>query len=462
MASPNEKHLEKGCILPHQLVQEIIGEETVVLSSLARFCACTTADIKKVLELRNEERGQSTVLINGKQEIKRVKYGYRYYDKKKGEWKKRRICTPEVTLWRIQATLKERLASIPVSLSATGGKPGDADVRDADLHRYHPYLLSMDIKDAYPSIDTHRVYKNLQWAMLKLLEIQVPLLKTPHEKDLFIRAITHLCVWQNQLPQWAATSTQIQNIVMASFDARVEEKLPELIGTHMIYSRYVDDMSISFPHFKTKEVLEEKMLDYKKSLADILMQSTPGDKQLDKREEQFLHDTFIITDDFELDYLTQQIKQLEKIVWEKEYLFSEYAFTALIGKLHTYKQRIRYSDRRMTTHVRDKMLSIIHAQWRRANDTKTKIWTPQSGTARQIHGIIYSPNGARSINTKDKSKYIRLFKDLIASSPVELEKNLYYKNKFSIWYEISVEKVIRVIDGIYGRCKQVYGATNRS
>ena len=149
---------------------------------------------------------------------------------------------------------------------------------------------------------------------------------------------------------------------MASFDARVEEKLPELIGSHMIYSRYVADMSISFPHFKTQEVLEEKMLHYKKSLADILMESDPGGEQLEQREEQFLHDTFVITDNFELDYLTQQIKQLEKIVWGKEYLFSEYAFTALIGKLHTFKQRIRHSDWHMKGYIRDEMLKIMTAQ----------------------------------------------------------------------------------------------------
>ena len=473
MASPKEKHLEKGCILPHPLVQEIVGEETVVLSSLVRFCACSKEDIIKVLELRNQKRGEGTVSSNGKQEIKRIHYGYRYYEMKKklnekqrkynDDWteirgKKRIICTPEITLGRIQATLKERFAHIPVSLSATGGKPWDSDVRDADLHRYHPYLLSMDIKDAYPSIDTHRVYKNLQWAMYKLLEIQLPLLKTPHEKDLFIRAITHLCVWQNQLPQWASTSTQLQNIVMASLDAKVEDTLPELVWSHMIYSRYADDLQVSFPHFKTKEVLEEKMLGYKKSLADILMISATKDEQLPMREEQFMRDNFVVTDSFELSYLDQQIEQLQKILKEKKYICTDEAYTTLVGKLHTYKQRIRRSDWRMTTHLRDKMLDIIHAQWRRANDAKTKIRTPQSGSARQIHGIVYSPDGTRSINAKDKSAYIRLFKDLIASSPVELEKNLYYKNKFSVRAEISADKIIRVIDGIRWRCKLIYGA----
>lgn len=98
MRARRVSRLEKGCILPHQLVQEIIGEETVVLSSLARFCACTQEEIIKTLELRNMQHADVAISVNGKEEIKRVLYGYRYYDKKKGKGKTRTICTPEVTL----------------------------------------------------------------------------------------------------------------------------------------------------------------------------------------------------------------------------------------------------------------------------------------------------------------------------------------------------------------------------
>lgn len=130
----------------------------------------------------------------------------------------------------------------------------------------------------------------------------------------------------------------------------------------MIYSRYADDLQVSFPHFKTKEVLEEKLLQYKKSLADILMISATKDEQLLMREEQWMRDNFVVTDSFEMSYLDQQIEQLQKILKEKKYIFTDEAFTTLVGKLHTYKQRIRRSDWRMTTHLRDKMLDIIHAQ----------------------------------------------------------------------------------------------------
>ena len=64
--------------------------------------------------------------------------------------------------------------------------------------------------------------------MTKSLKFWCPLLETDEEKDLFIRAVTHLCVAQNQLPQGASTSNQIQNIVMSLFDTKIEKKIPEL------------------------------------------------------------------------------------------------------------------------------------------------------------------------------------------------------------------------------------------
>ena|GEM_PF-6142787 len=88
-------------------------------------------------------------------------YGYKSYFRKVNG-KVRLIREPLGNLKKIQQTIKERLSTVPVSLSCTAGKIGDNVEKNAELHRYNPYLITMDIKDAYPSIHTHRVYKNLQ------------------------------------------------------------------------------------------------------------------------------------------------------------------------------------------------------------------------------------------------------------------------------------------------------------
>lgn len=59
----------------------------------------------------------------------------------------------------------------------------------------------MDIKNAYPSIDTRRVYKNLLGSLYKPLDTRCPFLETKENKELFVKAITHLCVNNNALPQ---------------------------------------------------------------------------------------------------------------------------------------------------------------------------------------------------------------------------------------------------------------------
>ena len=59
----------------------------------------------------------------------------------------------------------------------------------------------MDIKKAFDSVTTARVFKNFQGAILKYLKLRAPTLQTEEEKLLFLRALTHLCVHQNQLPQ---------------------------------------------------------------------------------------------------------------------------------------------------------------------------------------------------------------------------------------------------------------------
>jgi hypothetical protein len=71
------------------------------------------------------------------------------------------IRKPVPELKAIQEKIRQRLLFIPVSDAATAGMESSAE-KNADLHRYHPYLITLDIKKAYPSIDTHRVYKNLE------------------------------------------------------------------------------------------------------------------------------------------------------------------------------------------------------------------------------------------------------------------------------------------------------------
>ncbi|MDR0282669.1 MAG: hypothetical protein LBI53_05230 [Candidatus Peribacteria bacterium] len=184
--------MERGCILPHNELAEISREGNMVLESLSRFCDCSKEEILKVLQERN-------VPPSGK-EYGGNSFGYKKYRKKINN-KKRELREPTPMLKKIQETIKKRLMCIPISLSSTAGKKGDSAERNAEIHRYNPYLMTLDIKSAYPSIDTHRVFKCFEGALGKPLDIWAPLLETPENKKLFIEALTHLCVSENELPQ---------------------------------------------------------------------------------------------------------------------------------------------------------------------------------------------------------------------------------------------------------------------
>lgn len=134
--------------MPDNLLQELSREGNVVLYSLSRFCECSKKDLIEVLMRRNTTFEGNT-------------YGYRKYEKQVGK-KKRTIREPYHELKKIQQIIKERLSQIPVSLACTAGKSGDSVEKNTEMHRYNQYLITLDIKNAYPSITTHRVYKNLQ------------------------------------------------------------------------------------------------------------------------------------------------------------------------------------------------------------------------------------------------------------------------------------------------------------
>ncbi|MDR0369248.1 MAG: hypothetical protein LBH96_01590 [Candidatus Peribacteria bacterium] len=247
---------------------------------------------------------------------------------------------PIPALKAIQKTIKERLMQIPISLDASSGPKKSAE-KNADLHRNNPYLITIDLKNAFPSVNTNRVYTNFKGALRHALDIWTPLLQdenneiTKENKKLFLRALTHLCVSENEIPQGAPTSPQIQHIVMSKTDSEIAKTLPEFLGHYRgVYSRYVDDLAVSFKQYPTKDVLEEKFTTYAQNIEHFKSDPTTLTQIL----QQFENDTFIATDKFERTFITQKVEELKKLInsaqisSEKKYQY--------IGQLNAYKQKI--------------------------------------------------------------------------------------------------------------------------
>ena len=139
-------------------------------------------------------------------------------------------------------------------------------MKHAEPHRHNPYAITLDIRKSYPSIDTNRIYRNLEGGLYHALSTRAPAITEKEDKKLLIRALSHLCVGENELPQGAPTSPFIQNIVMRNIDISIEQ---EILNMHLVdpsYTRYGDDMSISFASFQTLPLLQKQISEIKQLL----------------------------------------------------------------------------------------------------------------------------------------------------------------------------------------------------
>lgn len=106
--------------------------------------------------------------------------------------------------------------------------------------------------------------------MGKILELSFPYL-TKEQKKQFLMIIILLVSYKNELPQGAPTSTRLLNIVMANTDKEILTFLhSDKSNIHnSLYTRYLDDIAVSFKDFKSYVLLEDKLRDTHQNLKSL-------------------------------------------------------------------------------------------------------------------------------------------------------------------------------------------------
>lgn len=148
---------------------------------------------------------------------------------------KRKIQTPDEILKRVQKLINYLLQLIfePYShYSSNGFLFGKGIIRNATPHIGKEYVLNLDIKDFFPSINFRRVKV--------VLELNPFNLKNEREPISFI--IANLCTHKDQLPQGAPTSPILSNIVTQKLDRRLTKIS---LSKNIKYTRYADDVTFS-------------------------------------------------------------------------------------------------------------------------------------------------------------------------------------------------------------------------
>tara|TARA_R110002072_G_scaffold301914_2_gene482838 strand:+ start:1046 stop:1921 length:876 start_codon:yes stop_codon:yes gene_type:complete len=153
-------------------------------------------------------------------------YNTYYLPKKSGG--KRAIDCPGTNLKAIQRwILKNYLNKLEVNKRASGFVEKRGIKRNAMFHLNKRYILTIDIKNFFPSISQRQVFQTLE--------------KQLSDRD-FALKIAKICTFKRRLPQGAPTSPALSNLVFKEID----DEIMKYCNSELItYSRYADDMTFS-------------------------------------------------------------------------------------------------------------------------------------------------------------------------------------------------------------------------
>lgn len=160
----------------------------------------------------------------------RTDHSYRKFEKISPEGKRREFRDPHPQLKDVQRRIDRRiLKRLHLPPEIHGSRPGHSPKTLARLHIRERAVLSLDIKDFFPSIRPNRVRRLFE-----------DLGCSPEVCKMLTRLTTH----ENQLPQGAPTSPTLANLIMVA--SGLPERLDKLARAHGLnLGFYLDDILLS-------------------------------------------------------------------------------------------------------------------------------------------------------------------------------------------------------------------------
>ncbi|EAW2116220.1 RNA-directed DNA polymerase, partial [Salmonella enterica subsp. enterica] len=133
-------------------------------------------------------------------------------------------------LLKIHELIKQRIFSkISLPEYITGGRKGVSYIDDCKSHLNKSIIIQEDMKDFFPSIKEDLIAKAFQYYMNFSPEVSL--------------LIANLSTLEGSLVQGTKLSTDIANLIFLEEEALLSEEVRKSGG---IYTRYVDDITISF------------------------------------------------------------------------------------------------------------------------------------------------------------------------------------------------------------------------
>lgn len=155
---------------------------------------------------------------------------YKRFEISKKRGGSREIFAPATALKIVQRKLNQVLQSVyDAKPSAHGFVLEKSILSNAEPHARKRYVLNLDLKDFFPSINFGRV---------RGLFMAYPYFRN-HE---VATTLAQICCFNNYLPQGAPTSPTVSNMICAKLDSELQRLAKEHRST---YTRYADDISFS-------------------------------------------------------------------------------------------------------------------------------------------------------------------------------------------------------------------------
>ncbi len=148
-------------------------------------------------------------------------------DKPHSKW--RHIDNPTGELKLVQKSIQRNiLRGLVLPATMIGGAPGGSPAKNAAHHSQAPIVVTLDLKNCFPSIEHARVYEIYREYLGCSAEIAA--------------LLTKLTTFQRHLPQGAPTSSMLANLVLLRLHADILEICHEFGCRSTIF---VDDIAIS-------------------------------------------------------------------------------------------------------------------------------------------------------------------------------------------------------------------------
>lgn len=165
-------------------------------------------------------------------------YFYRDFEIKKKNGKMRKISEPLPSLKEIQDWILVNILEVEkVSPFAKAYRKNVSLIENVKFHKKQPKVLTLDIKDFFPSIKTENVES---------------IFRSFGYSTLISNLLSKLCTRDGYLPQGAPTSPYLSNLFFKSADDII---IKYCLGNDIRYTRYADDLSFS-GSFEENELIE--------------------------------------------------------------------------------------------------------------------------------------------------------------------------------------------------------------